>query len=261
MQALYIASTGMAAQERNVEVISNNIANMRTTGYKRQRVEFQDLLYQQLARAGAQTSDQGTKSPVGVEIGSGVKTAATPRIMTQGTVTPTENDLDVAVSGEGYFAVALPDGRTGYTRDGSFDRDSSGQLVNVNGYAVQPGITIPDTANQVSISADGMVQAYIGNATTPTQLGQLQLYRFANKQGLEAVGDNNFVETAASGAAQAGTPNTDGMGKVMQGYLEEANVNSVTEIADLIAAQRAYEMNARVVTGADEMLQSVSQMR
>ena len=134
-------------------------------------------------------------------------------------------------------------------------------MVNVNGYAVQPGITIPDTANQVSISADGIVQAYIGNATAPTQLGQLQLYRFANKQGLEAVGDNNFVETAASGAAQAGTPNTDGMGKVMQGYLEEANVNSVTEIADLIAAQRAYEMNARVVTGADEMLQSVSQMR
>jgi flagellar basal-body rod protein FlgG len=260
MQALYIASTGMAAQERNVEVISNNIANMRTTGYKRQRVEFQDLLYQQLRRAGAQTSDQGTQVPVGVEIGSGVKTAATARIMSQGTVTSTENDLDLAVSGEGYFAIQLPDGRTGYTRDGSFDRDSTGQLVNIDGYAVQPGITIPDTANTVSISADGIVQAYIGSETTPTQLGQLQLYRFANKQGLEAIGENNFVETAASGAAQAGTPNAEGMGKVQQGYLEEANVNSVTEIADLIAAQRAYEMNAKVVSAADQMMQSTTGM-
>jgi len=261
MKALYIASTGMAAQERNVEIISNNIANMRTTGYKRQRAEFQDLLYQQYQRAGSATSDQGTNAPVGIEVGSGVKTAATPRVMTQGTVDPTEKDLDLAVSGEGYFAIQLPDGRTGYTRDGSFDRSSDGLLVNVDGYQVQPGITIPDNANSISISADGIVQAYVGTATTPTQLGQIQLYRFVNPTGLEAVGDNNFVETAASGTAQAGTPNTDGMGHLMQGYLEQANVNPVTEIADLIAAQRAYEMNARVVTGADEMLQSVSQMR
>jgi flagellar basal-body rod protein FlgG len=260
MKALYIASTGMAAQERNVEIISNNIANMRTTGYKRQRAEFQDLLYQQYRRAGAATSD-GTQVPVGIEVGSGVKTAATPRIMTQGTVTPTEKDLDVAVNGEGYFAVQLPDGRTGYTRDGSFERDASGLLVNVNGYQVQPGITIPDNAQNLTISADGTVQAFIGTDSSPTQLGQLQLYRFVNKTGLESVGDNNFVETAASGTAQAGVPNADGMGHVMQGYLEEANVNPVTEIADLIAAQRAYEMNARVITGADEMLQSVSQMR
>lgn len=261
MKALYIASTGMAAQERNVETISNNIANMRTTGYKRQRTEFQDLLYQQLRRAGTQTSDAGTTAPVGIEIGSGVKTAATTRIMSQGTPTETDKDLDMAVDGEGFFAVQLPDGTTGYTRDGSFDRDENGQLVNVNGYPVQPGITIPSDANGIQVSADGIVQAYIGTSSTPTQLGQLQLYRFANKEGLQSAGENNFVETAASGPAQAGTPNGEGMGKIMQGYLEEANVNPVTEIADLIAAQRAYEMNARVVTGADEMLQSVSQMR
>jgi flagellar basal-body rod protein FlgG len=261
MKALYIASTGMAAQERNVEVISNNIANMRTTGYKKQRVEFQDLLYQAYRRAGSATSDQGTQVPVGIEIGSGVKTAATPRIMSQGTVTPTEKELDVAVRGEGFFAVQLPDGRTGYTRDGSFERDSSGLLVNVDGYQIQPGITIPENANGLSISTDGIVQAYIGTDTTPTDLGQLQLYRFVNKEGLESVGDNNFVETAASGAAQGGVPNTDGMGSVLQGYLESANVNPVTEIADLIAAQRAYEMNARVISGADEMLQATSQLR
>jgi len=261
MKALYIASTGMAAQERNVEIISNNIANMRTTGYKRQRAEFQDLLYQQYRRAGSTTSDQGSVAPVGIEVGSGVKTAATPRVMSQGTVNPTEKDLDLAISGEGYFAVQLPDGRTGYTRDGSLDRSPEGLLVNVDGYQVQPGITIPDNANSITISADGLVQAYVGTSSTPTQLGQLQLYRFVNPSGLESTGNNNFVETPASGAAQAGTPNADGMGHVMQGYLEQANVNPVTEIADLIAAQRAYEMNARVISGADEMLSSVSQMR
>jgi flagellar basal-body rod protein FlgG len=261
MQALYIASTGMAAQERNVEVISNNIANMRTTGFKKQRVEFEDLLYQSYRRAGSQTSDQGTQVPVGIEIGSGVRTAATPRIMGQGAVSPTQKDLDVAIRGEGFFAVELPDGRTGYTRDGSFQRDSEGLLVNSDGYQVEPGITIPDNANSLSISADGLVQAYVGTDSAPTQLGQLQLYRFANKDGLEAIGDNNFVETAASGSPQAGLPNADGVGSVMQGYLEESNVNAVTEIADLIAAQRAYEMNSRVISGADEMLASVSQMR
>jgi flagellar basal-body rod protein FlgG len=261
MKALYIASTGMSAQERNVEIISNNIANMRTTGFKKQRAEFQDLLYQAYRRAGSQTSDQGTVVPVGVEIGSGVRTAGTPRVMSQGSVVQTEKDLDIAVRGEGSFAVALPDGRTGYTRDGSFERDATGQLVNINGYQIQPGITIPEGANQISISADGIVQAFIGNETTPTQLGQLQLARFVNKAGLESIGDNLFVPTGSSGEAQLGVPNSDGMGDVMQGYLESANVNAVTEIADLIAAQRAYEMNARVVAGADEMLQATTQLR
>lgn len=261
MKALYIASTGMSAQERNVEVISNNIANMRTTGYKRQRAEFQDLLYQTYRRSGSGTSAQGTLVPVGIEIGSGVKTAATPRVMSQGNVAITEKELDVAIRGEGFFIVAMPDGRTAYTRDGSFERDPTGQLVNVDGYQIQPGITIPDNANSVAISADGMVQAYLNSETTPTQIGQLQLARFVNKAGLESIGDNLFVETASSGPAQVGTPTTDGMGNLLQSYLESANVNAVTEIADLIAAQRAYEMNARVISGADEMLQATSQLR
>ncbi|HEY4199860.1 MAG TPA: flagellar basal-body rod protein FlgG [Devosiaceae bacterium] len=261
MKALYIASTGMAAQERNVEVISNNIANMRTTGFKRQRTEFQDLLYQTYRRAGSDTSDQNTVVPVGIEVGSGVRTAATPRIMSQGTPTPTEKDLDVAVDGEGFFMIQMPDGSTGYSRDGSFDRDDTGQLVNVDGYQVQPGIVIPDNATNVSISSDGLVEAMLPGQTAPTQLGQLQLATFVNKAGLASLGNNLFGETAASGTPQIGVPNAEGTGKVMQGYLEESNVNSVTEIADLIAAQRAYEMNARVITGADEMMSTTTQMR
>jgi flagellar basal-body rod protein FlgG len=261
MKALYIASSGMAAQETNVEVISNNIANMRTTGYKRQRAEFQDLLYQQLRRSGSTTSGQGTLAPVGIEIGSGVKTAATPRVMSQGTPTPTEKELDIAVRGEGFFIVDLPDGRTAYTRDGSFERGPDGALVNVDGYAIQPGITIPENATSVSISPDGTVEAFLDNSTTPTQLGQLQLARFVNKAGLASAGNNLFLETASSGAAQIGTPNAGGVGDLLQGYLEASNVNSVTEIADLIAAQRAYEMNARVISGADEMMQATSQLR
>jgi flagellar basal-body rod protein FlgG len=261
MKALYIASTGMSAQERNVEIISNNIANMRTTGFKRQRAEFQDLLYQSYRRAGSQTSGTGTQVPVGIEVGSGVKTAATPRVMSQGNVSPTEKELDVAIRGEGFLMVSMPDGRTAYTRDGSLERDSTGQIVNVDGFIIQPGITIPDGAKSVSISADGIVEAYLSNDATPTQLGQLQLARFVNKAGLESIGDNLFVETASSGTAQVGAPDADGTGNILQGYLEMANVNAVTEIADLIAAQRAYEMNARVISGADEMMSATSQLR
>ncbi|MCB1518448.1 MAG: flagellar basal-body rod protein FlgG [Hyphomicrobiaceae bacterium] len=260
MQALYTAASGMAAQERNVEVLSNNIANMRTTGFKRQRIEFQDLLYQIYRRAGSLTSDGGTQVPVGVEVGSGVKTAATSRIMSQGSVEVTNKDLDVAIRGEGYFIVNLPDGRTAYTRDGSFERNSSGELVTIDGYEVQPGIVIPDTARSVSISDDGVVEAFLNNDSTPTQLGQLQLARFVNKHGLEAMGENLFLETDASGTAQVGSPNADSFGSVLQGYLELSNVNAVTEIADLIAAQRAYEMNSRVISGADEMMRSATQI-
>jgi flagellar basal-body rod protein FlgG len=261
MKALYIASTGMSAQERNVEVISNNIANMRTTGFKRQRAEFTDLLYQQYTRAGSSTSDQDTLLPAGIEIGSGVRTVATPRIMSQGSVTPTEKELDVAIRGEGFFMIQLPDGRTAYTRDGSFERSPEGVLVNSNGYTLQPGITIPDAAKSVNISPDGIVEAVLNNDTAPTQLGQLQIARFVNKAGLESLGDNLYIDTASSGPAQIGIPNTDGNGDLLHMYLEMANVNSVTEIADLIAAQRAYEMNARVISGADEMMQSTTQMR
>ncbi|WP_029040885.1 flagellar basal-body rod protein FlgG [Cucumibacter marinus] len=261
MKALYIASTGMSAQERNVEVISNNIANMRTTGFKRQRAEFQDLLYQVYRRAGSSTSESGTQLPAGVEIGSGVKTGATPRIMSQGNMQPTEKELDVGIRGEGFFPIQLPDGRTAYTRDGAFERNANGMMVTIEGYQVQPGIIIPDNARSISISSEGVVEAFLDNDGAPTQLGQLQLARFANKAGLEGIGDNLYVETDASGAAQVGTPNADSFGNLLQGHLELANVNAVTEIADLIAAQRAYEMNARVISGADEMLSATSQLR
>ena len=261
MKALYIASTGMSAQERNVEVISNNIANMRTTGFKRQRAEFEDLLYQQITRAGSQTSDQGTMVPAGLEIGSGVRTVSTPRVMSQGNVNITERELDVAIRGEGFFMVEMPDGRTAYTRDGSFERDADGTLVNSSGYPIDPGISIPGNATAVAIAPNGMVSAYLDNASSATQLGQLQLARFVNKSGLESLGDNLFTETAASGPAQVGVPTADGNGNLLQNYLEMANVNSVTEIADLIAAQRAYEMNARVISGADQMMQATSQLR
>ncbi|WEK05549.1 MAG: flagellar basal-body rod protein FlgG [Candidatus Devosia phytovorans] len=261
MKALYIASTGMSAQERNVEVISNNIANMRTTGFKRQRAEFEDLLYQQVTRAGASTSDQGTMVPAGLEIGAGVRTVSTPRVMSQGGVNMTERELDVAIRGEGFFMVQMPDGRTAYTRDGSFERSAEGEIVTSTGYQIDPGITIPGTASEVSIGPDGTVSATLDGDAASTVLGQLQMARFVNKSGLESLGDNLFLETAASGPAQVGVPTADGIGNLLQGYLELSNVNSVTEIADLIAAQRAYEMNARVISGADEMMQATSQLR
>jgi flagellar basal-body rod protein FlgG len=261
MKALYIASTGMSAQERNVEVISNNIANMRTTGFKRQRAEFQDLLYQTYRRAGASTSETGTQVPVGIEIGSGVRLSATARVMSQGNVAPTEKDLDLAIRGEGFFMVEMPDGRTAYTRDGTFERDATGMLVTVDGYQVQPGIIVPADATSVSISRDGIVEGFINGGTEPVQLGQIQMARFVNKGGLESMGDNLFLETAASGEAQVGLPGQDGMGSLLQGYLESANVNAVTEMADLISAQRAYEMNARIISGADQMMQATAQLR
>lgn len=260
MQALYIASTGMMAQELNVEVISNNIANMRTAGFKRQRAEFQDLLYQDLRRVGAETSDQGTLVPSGVQVGSGVMTAATPRIMSQGAIQPTEKELDMAISGDGFFQIEMPDGRTAYTRAGTFERDANGTMVTADGFQVQPGISIPDNARDLTIAADGTVQAFVGNATEAQQIGQVELARFINQSGLRAVGDNLFLETPSSGAPVTGNAGDEGFGAIRQGYIEIANVNSVTEISDLIAAQRAYEMNSRVVRAADEMLSNTSQM-
>ncbi|SHM15526.1 flagellar basal-body rod protein FlgG [Roseibium suaedae] len=260
MKALHIAATGMKAQELNVEVISNNVANMRTTGYKRQRAEFQDLLYQNLRRMGADTSNTGTIVPTGVQIGSGVKTAATGRIMSQGTLEQTEKDLDVAIRGEGFYQIQLPDGTTAYSRDGSFERDADGNLVTVDGYAIQPGINIPDDTRDITISADGTVQGVdgAGNAVT---FGQLELARFVNKSGLEAIGDNLFLETAASGAPQVDVPGADGFGDLQQGYLEMSNVDAVNEISDLIAAQRAYEMNSKIIQAADEMYSTTSNIR
>ncbi len=261
MRALHTAATGMKAQELSVEVISNNIANMRTTGFKRQRPEFQDLLYTNQRRMGTASSDTGTIVPSGIQIGSGVKTGATYRVMSQGTVSPTEKELDVAVRGEGFFQIRLPDGRTAYTRDGSFERDAQGQLVTHEGYVVQPGITIPEDAKDVTINAQGTVQAKVGNQTQPQELGRIEIARFVNKSGLEAIGDNLFVETASSGPAQTGNAGDEGFGNLLQAHLEQSNVNSVSEIADLIAAQRAYEMNSRVISAADNMLSSTSNIR
>ena len=261
MKALTIAATGMMAQELNVEVISHNVANMRTTGFKRQRAEFQDLLYDNLRRTGSVTSDSGTMVPAGVQIGMGVKTAATPRIMGQGAVTLTEKDLDLAIRGEGFFRISLPDGSTAYTRAGSFELDANGLLVTVDGYQVEPAITVPTNARDISISTDGTVEVLIDGQTETTELGQIQLARFINPAGLEGIGDNLFLETTASGTPQVSTPGDTGFGSVLQKYLEESNVNPVTEISDLIAAQRAYEMNARIITGADEMLSATANLR
>lgn len=260
MKALYIASTGMMAQELNVEVISNNIANMRTTGFKRQRAEFQDLLYENLRRVGTATSDSGTLVPSGIQIGSGVKTAATPRVMNQGSVLPTEKELDIAIRGEGFLQILLPDGRTAYTRAGALERDANGSIVTVDGYQVEPGITIPEDALAVTINVQGTVQVTLNANAAPQQLGQIELARFVNKSGLESIGDNLFIETASSGAPVTGAPGNDGFGTILQGHIEQANVNAVSEISDLIAAQRAYEMNAKVISSANEMLSSTSQM-
>jgi len=250
----------MMAQELNVQVISNNIANMRTTGYKRQRAEFQDLLYEHVRRVGAQTSDQGTLLPAGIELGSGVKTAGTPRVMTQGGLLPTDKDLDVGIRGEGFFKVLLPDGRTVYTRDGSFELDAQGRIVTAQGYVVQPSISIPQNGRSISINAQGQVSVIVPGSQTPTQLGQIELAMFVNKAGLQAIGDNLYLETPASGPPQNGTPGAEGFGDLLQGNLEQANVEAVKEISDLIAAQRAYEMNAKVITASDQMLSSTSNM-
>ena len=260
MRALYTAATGMAAQELNVQVISNNIANMRTTGYKKQRAAFQDLIYDHVRRVGAQASDQGTILPVGVDIGGGVKTVGTPRLMSQGTLSPTGNDLDVAIRGEGFFKIQVPDGTYAYTRDGSFMMDAQGRVVTAQGNPVQPTITIPQNSSGLTINSTGQVSVTLAGATASTILGQISLTQFINKAGLQPSGDNLFTETPASGAPQDGIAGANGLGDMQQSNLEQTNVEVVTEISDLIAAQRAYEMNAKVVSAADQMLQSTSAM-
>jgi len=260
MRALYTSATGMAAQELNVQVISNNIANLRTTGYKKQRAAFQDLIYQHVSRVGAQASDQGTILPVGIDIGGGVKTVGTPRVMTQGTLSPTGNDLDIAIRGEGFFKIQMPDGNYTYTRDGSFRMDAQGRIVNAQGNLLQPTITVPQNASGLSINTQGQVSVNVPGSTTPVVLGQINLTRFVNKAGLQPIGDNLFNETPASGSPQDGVASIDGFGDMQQSNLEQANVEVVSEISDLIAAQRAYEMNAKVVSAADQMMQSTSNL-
>jgi flagellar basal-body rod protein FlgG len=257
---MYTAATGMMAQELNVQVISNNIANMRTTAFKRQRAEFQDLLYEHVQRVGTQTNDQGNMLPVGIDLGSGVKTVGTPRVMTQGNITPTGKDLDVAIRGEGFFKILMNDGTFSYTRDGSFEMDAQGRIVTPRGNLVQPGISIPQNATSISINAQGQVSVTVTGSTTPTVIGQFTMTRFINKAGLQPIGDNLYVETPASGPPQDGVANVDGMGDLLQSNLETSNVEAVVEIGDLIAAQRAYEMNAKVISATDQMLQATATM-
>lgn len=260
MRALDIAATGMQAQQTNVEVISNNIANMTTTGYKAQRVAFQDLLYQDLRRAGSNSSDAGTIVPSGTQIGLGVKTAGIYRIDQQGNLQQTNNTLDLAISGNGWFEVTLPSGQTAYTRDGTFGLAPDGTIVTADGYVVQPGIQIPTNATNVTINASGEVQATLPGQTAPQTVGQLQLAVFANDAGLAAQGGNMFLQTAASGNPVTGVPSSPGFGSVMQGFVENSNVNVVSEITDLITAQRAYDMNSQVVTTANQMLSTLTQL-
>jgi len=261
MRALSIGASGMMAQQLNVEVISNNIANMSTTGYKRQRAEFQDLLYQQERRVGSPTSDNGTILPSGVQVGLGVKTASISRDDEQGSLVKTDNRLDVAMQGPGFFNVLLPNGDTAYTRAGAFQLAADGTIVTADGYPVQPNIVIPQNAKDVVISNAGEVFAYFDGQVQPQNLGQLELSTFVNDNGLESIGNNLLKETTASGAPVVGVAGSPGFGTMQQGYLEGSNVNVVSEITNLIQAQRAYEMNSKSIETADQMLQTITQLR
>lgn len=261
MRSLDIAGTGMQAQATNVEVISNNIANMTTTGFKRRRAEFQDLIYQNLRRVGSNSSDAGSIVPAGAQVGLGVKTAAIYRINEQGNLKQTSNTFDMAIRGNGFFQVTLPTGETAYTRDGTFALSAEGQVVTADGYVVQPGIAVPANATDVAINASGQVQVTLDGQQAPALVGQIQLAVFPNATGLDAQGDNLFLATTASGAAVTGTPASPGFGSVLQGFVETSNVNVVSEITNLITAQRAYEMNSKVITTSDQMLSTLTNLR
>lgn len=259
MRSLNIAATGMQAMQLNVDVISQNLANQSTTGYKSQRAEFQDLIYQNLERVGTNSSDAGTIVPAGIQVGLGVKTGAIYRNTEQGTVRMTEGPLDVAVQGDGYFQVELPDGEIAYTRNGAFKLSPDGEIVTMDGFIVQPAIAVPEDAIDIAINASGEVEVLLDGQVDPLNLGQLEIATFINPPGLEAIGDNLFLETPASGDPILGIAGEEGVGTILQGYLENSNVNPVTEITNLIVAQRAYEMNSNVITASDEMLQALNQ--
>ena len=261
MRALRTAASGMAAQQLNVEVISNNIANMNTVGFKKQRAEFQDLLYQNVERMGAQSSSAGTVVPTGIQIGAGVKAGAVYRVTEQGTPQITGNPYDMAIDGKGYFQISLPSGEKAYTRAGNLQVNPEGQMVTDDGYLLEPAITIPQDATKVSISKTGLVQVTQAGQPAPTTVGQIELASFFNEAGLEAIGDNLLLETAASGPAIVGTPGDAGYGQIMQAYTEASNVDAVAEISALIVAQRAYEMNSKVISTADQMLSVASQVK
>lgn len=261
MKALQIAASGMAAQQMRVDVVSNNLANMSTTGYNARRADFADLHYQQLARPGTVSAQDGSMLPTGVQIGLGVRAAAVSVILSQGSLSATGGDLDVAIEGKGYLEVTLPSGITAYTRDGGLKRTGDGLIVNSEGYQVNPGITIPADARSLSINAEGEIYAYFNNQVQPQLLGQFNMTGFTNEKGLEAMGSNLFLETPASGPPLQGTAGQDGLGTLRQGYLEESSVDAVREVTELIKAQRGYELNAKVITAADQMLSATTQLR
>jgi flagellar basal-body rod protein FlgG len=255
--ALWAAKTGLDAQQTRMTVVSNNLANVNTSGFKKGRAVFEDLLYQNVKQVGASTS-QDTLAPSGLALGTGVRVVATEKLYTQGNLVQTGNPLDLAVEGRGFFQVALPDGTIGYTRDGSFQVNAEGELVTSSGYRVQPGISIPDAAQSVSVGADGTVSVKLAGQASPTQVGSLQLVDFVNPAGLQARGENLLLESAASGPAQVGTPGLDGLGSIAQGSLESSNVNVVEELVNMIETQRAYEMNSKAIQTTDQMLEYVN---
>jgi len=259
IRSLWIAKTGLDAQQTQMDVVANNLANVSTTGFKRSRAVFEDLLYQTIRQPGAQSSQQ-TQLPSGLQIGTGVRPVATERIHTQGNLQQTGNEKDVAIQGAGFFQILLPDGTTAYTRDGSFQLDSQGQLVTSSGFTVQPAITIPNNAQTITIARDGTVSVTTPGTTATTQVGTLQLATFVNPTGLESRGENLYVETAASGTANTNTPGTNGAGLLVQKYVETSNVNVAEEMVNMIQTQRAYELNSKAITASSEMLQKLTQL-
>lgn len=261
LRSLDVASTGMQAQSTNVETISHNIANMTTTGYKRRRAEFQDLIYQDLRRVGTMSSDTGYRVPAGAQLGLGVRTAAIYRINEQGTLAQTGNALDLAIEGRGYFRILLPNGDYAYTRDGTFSLSQDGSIVTADGYPLTPNIAVPNNAENITIDQTGQVQYTLSGQPNAQVAWQIQLTTFQNENGLAAMGQNLFTETTSSGDPIIGNPETTGFGTLRQGFVEESAVNAVTEITNLITAQRAYEMNSKTITASDEMLQTLTNLR
>lgn len=259
IRSLWTATTGMNAQQLNIDVIANNLANVSTSGFKKSRADFQDLMYQVMRVPGSQTSTD-TESPTGIQIGLGVRPAAVQKLFTQGDLINTGNELDVAIEGAGFYQVELPNGETAYTRAGSFKRDSDGRVTTSDGYPLTPGITIPDGSREITIGETGIVSAIVGDDTGSTEFGQFETVTFTNNGGLLAVGRNLFRETDSSGAAQAGTPGDDGYGLLLQAFIEGSNVNIVEELATMITTQRAYEINSKVIQTSDEMMQTINNM-
>ncbi len=261
MKALQIAASGMSAQQMKVDVVANNLANMSTTGYNARRADFADLHYQQIARPGSITAEDGSMLPTGIQLGLGVRPAAVSVVLQQGSLSQTNGDLDIAIEGGGYLEVTLPSGASAYTRDGSLQRSADGLIVTSEGYPVAPGITIPNDAASITINADGEVYANFVNQVQPQLLGQFNMVGFTNEKGLEATGSNLFLESPASGPPLVSTPGIDGLGTLRQGYLEDSSVDAVREVSELIKAQRGYELNAKVITAADQMLSTTTQVR